>query len=141
MKKVFAILCMVCILAVASSQKYSMYKNSDCSGDAESSSSINVCEKPKGGDKYQKITIDGGTCKKGMKLVTQKYSDKDCATKDGDETKTEWTGEVDKCIDTSITVMNVTTKLSQKLSCSPASVKTFMPVMTVFAMVVAMFSQ
>jgi hypothetical protein len=132
---------MVCILAVASSQKYSMYSTADCSGDASSSASFNVCEKPKGGDKYQKITIDGGTCKKGMKYITQKYSDKDCATKDGEEVKLEWKGDVDKCIDSSITVLNVTTKLSTKLSCSPASVKTFMPVMTVFAMVVAMFSQ
>jgi hypothetical protein len=76
-----------------------------------------------------------------MKYITQKYSDKDCATKDGEEVKLEWKGDVDKCIDSSITVLNVTTKLSTKLSCSPASVKTFMPVMTVFAMVVAMFSQ
>ena len=103
--KVFAILCMVCILAVASSQKYSMYSTADCSGDASSSSSFNTCIEA--GDKYQKITIDGGTCKKGMKMITQKYSDKDCATKDGDELKSEWKGDVDKCIDSSVTVLNV----------------------------------
>jgi hypothetical protein len=139
--KVFAVLCMLCVLAVASSQKASSYSgSSDCSGDAASSTTVGKCEKPEGADKYYKATLDG-KCEKGMTISTQPYSDKDCATKDGDATESKWDYDVDKCIDLSVTVMNVTTKASMKLDCSPASVKTFMPVMTAFAIVVAMFSQ
>ena len=137
--KVFRVLCIACMLAVAASQAAKSYKNDDCSGDPESKSTVGKCEESTG-DKYVKATIDG-ECKKGMTISSQQYSDKECTEKDGDAQEMKWEQEVDKCIDMSVTVLNTTTKASMILDCSPASVKTFMPIMTAFAIVVAMFSQ
>ena len=134
--KVFGIFCLACILAVASSQHYNMYANGDCSGDPGSTTKFNECVKV--GDKSAKVTRKGD-CEKGMKMESQKYSDEKCETKDGDATETEWKGAVDKCEAQKIPGSNSST--SMIMDCSPASVKTFMPIMTAFAIVVAMFSQ
>ena len=132
--KVFGIFCLACILAVASSQHFNTYANGDCSGDPGSAIKFNECTKANG--KSSKITRKGD-CKKGMKIETQLYSDEKCETKDGDASESEFDQEVDKC--ESQKIMNTT--ISQIMDCSPASVKTFMPIMTAFAIVVTMFSQ
>ena len=140
--KVFGILCLACILAVASSQSYAVYTTADCSGDTASKVTMGECIEA--GDEYQKSTRVGD-CKKGMKVETQKYKDKDCTEKEGDATESELDMEVDKCIDHStsqkVGTSWINTTMSSKVDCSPASVKTFMPIMTAFAIVVSMFSQ
>ena len=122
--KVFGILCLVCILAVASSQHYNSYGNGDCSGDPVMKIEFNKCKEIMSGT-YAKYTRSGD-CKKNMKIEVQQYSDKDCETKKGDATESEYSGDVDKCIKSGSG--NSTT--STKMDCSPASVTTFMPVMT-----------
>jgi len=134
--KVFGIFCLACILAVASSQHYNSYANGDCSGDPLVAVKFNECVKNDG--KSYKITRTGN-CEKDMKYETQLYSDEKCETKDGDSTETEFKEDVDKCMKT--TIPNTNSSTSRIMDCSPASVKTFMPIMTAFAIVVTMFSQ
>lgn len=134
--KVFGIFCLACILAVASSQHLNTYANGDCSGDPLVAAKFNECVKADG--KSAKTTRVGN-CEKGMKYETQLYSDEKCETKDGKATEGEFKEDVDKCIKTAIKGTNSST--STIMDCSPASVKTFMPIMTAFAIVVTMFSQ
>lgn len=139
--KLFGFLCIVCMVAATSAQKAESWASSDCSGDPASESVIGECNEQD--SKWVISTMD--ECKKDMEVSTQQYSDKDCTTKDGEPTKSKWANDVDKCIDmsSSVTINNVTStnKMSMKVTCSPASAKTFMPIMTAFVIIATMFSQ